>query len=58
LIISATPNPLFIASYCTILFNLSELNKNDKGRSAAVSAGDKTSNAKPVLFLKSSLEKL
>src|SRR5262245_34735824 len=58
LIISETPNPLFIDSYWTIRFSLSELNKNEKGRSAPVSAGDKASNASPVLFLNSSREKL
>ena len=38
-------------------FVISAVNNKDKGRSAAVSAGDKASKASPVLFLKSSLEK-
>src|ERR1035438_310775 len=43
-------------AYCSILLTRSLLNKNDKGKSAAVSAGDNSSKASPVLLRKSSLE--
>src|SRR3954447_26202439 len=45
-----------LTPYCSMRLTLSALNKKESGISAAVSAGDRASNASPVLLLNNSRE--